>query len=217
MVVQPRSSSTPTSVLDAIELIPAHDLNPNPWNPNRMTAFIYAKAVESIEQFGFVDPITAYRDEGRLVIIDGEHRWQAGMELGLTEFPVVILDVSRDQAKKLTIVLNELHGQADAEKLTDLLGDLLDNQGMAWLTEALPFTDDVLAGMLSASIDLPGVSGQLSQATTPNSKDRWVEKLLRMPEDVALMYDSAIDKAKDGDLIKDWQALERILAEFHAS
>jgi len=212
MVVQQRSSSVLTS-----RVVPARDLVPNSWNPQRMTAFMYAKAIESIEQFGFIDPITAYRDEGQLVIIDGEHRWRAGMDLGLTEFPVVILDVSRDEARKLTVVLNELHGQADAEKLTDLLGDLLDNQGMAWLTEALPFPDEVLAGMLSASIDLPGVSSQLSQASAPNSKDRWVEKLLRMPEDVAAMYDSAIDKARDGDLIKDWQALERILAEYHAS
>lgn len=213
MAVRLRSSSGSPS----LQVVPAGDLHPNPWNPNRMTAFMYAKAIESIREFGFIDPITAFRHEGKLVIIDGEHRWRAGMDLGIIEFPVIELPVSLSDARKLTIVLNELHGQADPEKLTDLLSELLDEGGMTWLTEALPFPDDVLSTLLATKIEFPTPEQSVTTASEPNGKERWVEKLLRMPEDVGLMYESALDKARDGDAIKDWQALERILADFLAS
>ena len=79
-------------------------ITPNPWNPNVMDPDMYAKAIESIHEFGFVDPVTVRRtlherfevstieqlgknernwlDAVRYQIIDGEHRWKAAKDHG---------------------------------------------------------------------------------------------------------------------------------------
>jgi hypothetical protein len=38
-----------------------------------------------------------------------------------------------------------------------------------------------------------------------------------MPKEVALVIDEALEKAKDGEEIEQWQALERIAADYLAS
>src|SRR5205807_10571073 len=45
----------------------------------------------SMERMGFITPLVAVKRDGRYVIIDGQHRFRAGVELGLKEFPVVVV------------------------------------------------------------------------------------------------------------------------------
>lgn len=45
----------------------------------------------SMERVGFVTPLTAVERNGGYVVIDGQHRYQAGIELGIEEFPVVVV------------------------------------------------------------------------------------------------------------------------------
>jgi ParB family chromosome partitioning protein len=45
----------------------------------------------SIERMGFITPLVAVERDGKFVIIDGQHRFQAGVELGVKEFPVVVV------------------------------------------------------------------------------------------------------------------------------
>jgi ParB family chromosome partitioning protein len=45
----------------------------------------------SIERVGFVTVLVAVERDGKYVIIDGQHRFQAGVELGMKEFPVVVV------------------------------------------------------------------------------------------------------------------------------
>ena len=55
-----------------------------------MTGVMYAKALESIEHYGFIDPLLVRQvSETIYQIIDGEHRFRAGSDLGLDEFPCV--------------------------------------------------------------------------------------------------------------------------------
>lgn len=57
-------------------------LEPNPWNPNEQTEFIYEKTKESILQRGFKDTIKVRQlDNGKLQIVDGEHRWKVAQDL----------------------------------------------------------------------------------------------------------------------------------------
>ena len=59
---------------------------PNPWNPNRMTTEMYAKALESISEFGMIDPLLCREMGDHYQIIDGEHRYRAACDLGHVEF-----------------------------------------------------------------------------------------------------------------------------------
>jgi ParB family chromosome partitioning protein len=45
----------------------------------------------SMERMGFITPLIAVERDGKYVIIDGQHRFQAGSELGVKEFPVVVV------------------------------------------------------------------------------------------------------------------------------
>jgi hypothetical protein len=188
-----------------------------------MTRFMRDKAIESIKEYGFVDPLTVYAPEGYLlghyVIIDGEHRYDIGIdEFTMTEFPCVVVEgISDQEAKKLTVVLNELHGQADPIKLGDLLTDLVTDNGIEDLLVALPFTKDVVASFL----DLPDLPDMPQENKEHHSA--WVERLYRFPPDVVQVIDGAISKAQaeseinDSETIESWQALERICADFLAS
>src|SRR5882762_10611230 len=48
----------------------------------------------SIERMGFVTPLVAVERDGKYVIIDGQHRFRAGVDLGGEEFPVVVVPES---------------------------------------------------------------------------------------------------------------------------
>src|SRR5687768_11462069 len=67
---------------DDIEVV-SHQRKPRP-------AHLKALGV-SIERMGFITPLITVEREGKYVVIDGQHRFQAGVELGVKEFPVVVV------------------------------------------------------------------------------------------------------------------------------
>lgn len=208
----PSSSATTFTELDAAVI------SKNPWNPNRMTAAMFAKAIESISLYGFIDPLTVrHLGENLYQIIDGEHRYDAGIALAMDRFPCTVIEGLTDaQAKKLTIVMNELHGQADPGKMGDLLADILALTSLDDLMVALPYDESVLAGFMQSAAPLTPLE-PMARESEPGSKEPWAERLFKMPKTVALIVDEAIEKAKDGEEIETWQALERVAADYLAS
>ena len=62
---------------------------------------------DSIREHGIIQPLTVRRlSSGYYQIIAGERRWRASRMAGLTEVPVVIKDVSDEQAMELALVEN---------------------------------------------------------------------------------------------------------------
>ena len=116
---------------------------PNPWNPNRQSTRTEEATVESIGQFGMLDPITVrpHPDEkDKYQIIDGEHRQRACLSLGYKKIPVNILtNLDDEQAKKLTIIANETRGYADNIALSELLNDLSGSMNVDDLLVGLPY------------------------------------------------------------------------------
>lgn len=213
-----------------IEIIWVHrdQLHPNGWNPNKMTAFMYAKAYESISENGFFDPILCRPHPEKSLgfqIIDGEHRWMVGSDLGMDTFPVIVRDVDDVTAKKLTLIANELHGQADPQKVTELLREILESESPEEMLKGMPFTEDTLKGFLGFDPLPPLPPAPQPPASRPPSDaggspgEKWVERTYRMPEGAADVISLAIGKVKgmDPKLTEDWQALEMIAAEFIAS
>lgn len=45
----------------------------------------------SMDRMGFLTPLSVVKRGDKYVIIDGQHRFQVGLELGVTEFPVVVV------------------------------------------------------------------------------------------------------------------------------
>lgn len=80
--------------------------------------------VESIEVNGFFQPILVQRSTG--YIIAGNHRYVAALDLGAPVLPVIYLDVTDAEAKRLMIVDNRTArlGRDDEAQLKDLLAEL---------------------------------------------------------------------------------------------
>lgn len=194
--------------------VAVEDLVPNPWNPNHMDSFMFDKAIASIKTFGFIDPIIVRPGAAdKYQIIDGEHRWKAAQQMGLTKVPIWdIGPIDDDAAKQLTIVLNETRGQVDESKLSDLLKDLLTNTPSAELVFALPFSQerfDELVGKPAFSWD-----DLEAKVDTQQEPTQWVERIYRLPMEAANVLDRALAKAKDGEDMSDAQALEMVAADF---
>src|SRR4051794_20634130 len=60
-----------------------HQRKPRPAHLKALTA--------SMERMGFITPLVAVQKDGKYVIIDGQHRFSAGVELGIKEFPIVVV------------------------------------------------------------------------------------------------------------------------------
>lgn len=132
--------------------MPVGDLHPNPWNPNRQRDVV-AKAIrESIEEYGFVDPVTVrpHPDlEGQWQIVNGEHRWKDLQELGHDTVSCVVLpELDEAAARKLTMLLNE-GGEPDVVLMGALLTDLKGMQGEDDFLKAMPYTTAELDHLLS--------------------------------------------------------------------
>jgi ParB-like chromosome segregation protein Spo0J len=203
-------------------LVPPDLVHPNPWNPNKMDDFMFGKTTASLDKLGFAAPIVV-RDMGDYYeVIDGEHRLRAAIELGMEQVPIWTLGYIPDaKAKQLTVVLNETRGQANREQLGELLKDLMISETTADLLAILPYERPDFEALLN----VPDFDwGDIDELTRPPdaSRDRmrWVERIYRMPPEVAEVIDQAISRVKDREedqgKIEDWRALELICADYLA-
>jgi ParB-like chromosome segregation protein Spo0J len=85
-----------------------------------------------------------------LRIVDGEHRWRAACEVGLTEIPCVVGDFDEKTARLLQIGMNRLRGELDLSAVGRTFQELFD--GGAELDELLAsgYTADEVGGLLAA-------------------------------------------------------------------
>lgn len=156
-----------------VEKRPISQLTPAYYNPRRDLQpgdAEYEKIKNSIEAFGFVDPIIVNKDG---TIIGGHQRWKVMRDLGAAEIDCVVLDLDKEHEKGLNIALNKISGDWDDEKLSKLLaeldGDMLALTGFdreeldAMLDEAgemieNPYTSNVAAPHYEITGEKPNVS-----------------------------------------------------------
>ena len=74
-----------------------------------------AALTRSIATFGVVDPVLARRADRR--VIAGHQRLVAARRAGLTTVPVILLDVTAEDACLLNVALNKIGGEWDADLL----------------------------------------------------------------------------------------------------
>ena len=92
-------AGTPIGRLLAIDQI-----EPNPDQPRQMMGDL-SELMASIAEKGVIEPIVVRAKGGRYQIVAGERRYQAAVQVGLKELPVVIRDV--DDAEVIEIALVE--------------------------------------------------------------------------------------------------------------
>ena len=96
-----------------VEQLPIDDLHPDPGNPRRIGEAELAALTRSIATFGVVDPVLARRGDRR--VIAGHQRLIAARRAGLTTVPVILLDLSAEDARLLNVARNRIGGEWDAD------------------------------------------------------------------------------------------------------
>lgn len=84
----------------------------------------YEKIKNSINEFGYVDPIIVNKD---LTIIGGHQRLKVLRDLGFTEVDCVVIEIDKTKEKALNIALNKVTGSWNEQLLAELIKDLQDS------------------------------------------------------------------------------------------
>jgi len=100
-------------------------IKPAPYNPRidiKDNPDFYEKLKNSIEKFGYVEPIIYNKRTGH--IVGGNQRYQILKDKGIKEIEVVEIDLPEEDEKALNIALNKISGDWDFPKLNELILDL---------------------------------------------------------------------------------------------
>ena len=91
-----------------IETLPLREIEPNPGQPRKtFDDETLAELSASIAEHGLLQPIAVRpKPSGGYLIVAGERRWRASRMAGLTEVPVIVKDVTDEQAMELALVEN---------------------------------------------------------------------------------------------------------------
>lgn len=194
-------------IKDNFKVVDINEVEPNYWNPNEQTDFIFEKEKASFEKFGMLDPITVRKVLGKYQIIDGEHRWKAAKHFNMEK--VIINDlgeVSDSEAQQLTIILNETKGSYNYQKMSDLMKQLSNSISLETLQTVMPFTEVELKSMVaSTEVDWnniqaastpPDVEIAKDQSQSNNAGDGKESFYIRMPNEDILALKEQINRFK---------------------
>lgn len=107
-----------------LKVLPVTVLKPAAYNPRKKLKpgdKEYEKIKNSIEEFGFADPLVVNAD---MTIIGGHQRLNVAIAMGYTEVPCAVVDIDKTREKSLNIALNKITGAWDDSLLADLLKDI---------------------------------------------------------------------------------------------
>ena len=208
-----------------LEKVSIELLKPAEYNPRKQLKpkdKEYQKIKNSIEEFGYVDPIIVNKD---YTVIGGHQRINVLKDLGYKEVDVVIIDIDKTKEKALNIALNKITGEWDFGKLADLLLDL-DAENYDLLLTG--FDDKEIENLMApiekeipAEIEFTEVLGEDHNYIVlyfDNEVD-WLqaESLfdLKQVKDLSTRKDGKISKGMEGKgigrVIKGREAIDRIL------
>lgn len=173
--------------------VPIEHLTANPRNPRKnFSERDLSELTESVREKGVVQPLLVRPVQGRedaFEIIAGERRWRAAQKAGLHELPVVVRDVTDQEALELAIIENVQ--RADLNPIEEALG-------YDQLVDEFSYSQSELAKVIGKSRS--HVANTLRLLKLPNSvKDYLAEGLLTAGHARALI--TAEDPAALAELI----------------
>jgi hypothetical protein len=136
----------------SVRMVSIYSVEQAPWNPHNGDVDAIA---ESMEQNGVFQPIVVQKSTRH--IISGNHRWAAMARLGMTEVPIIEVDVDERRAKRIAL----------ADNRTARLG--WDDEAMvADILQSLHATNDGLAGTGYAFEEMARLQKLLDEPLTPS-------------------------------------------------
>jgi ParB family chromosome partitioning protein len=104
-------------------MVPIEQIDPNPNQPRQVMGDL-SELMASIAEKGIIEPIIVRQRGNRFQIIAGERRYQAAIQVGLREIPIVIREVDDNEIIEVALVENlqrkDLTAFEEAEALHSL-------------------------------------------------------------------------------------------------
>jgi ParB family chromosome partitioning protein len=122
-------------------MVPIEQIDPNPDQPRQVMGDL-SELMASIAEKGVIEPLVVRQRGGRYQIVAGERRYQASVQVGLRELPVVIRDV--DDTEIIEVALVENLQRKD-------LGPFEEAEALASLASKCGYTHEDLAKRLGKS------------------------------------------------------------------
>lgn len=150
----------PRRAAEAIVMLPAEGIVPNPWQPRQnFDPEGIRELAESIRRYGVLSPLSVRSRGGVYELVAGERRLRAAKLAGLREVPCILLDVDAAQSGAIALVENLQRRDLDFVEQA---------QGIARLIQLFGLSQEECARRLGKS--QPAVANKL--------------RLLKLPEDV---------------------------------
>jgi ParB family transcriptional regulator, chromosome partitioning protein len=86
-------------------MVPIDQIDPNPNQPRQVMGDL-SELIASIGEKGIIEPLVVRQRGERFQIIAGERRYQASVQAGLRELPVVIREVDDTEVIELALIEN---------------------------------------------------------------------------------------------------------------
>jgi len=179
-----------------LRLVNINNVFPNDYNPNEMSADLMAKEAEAFKRFGVIRSVLVRQvGKSRWSIVDGEHRYKILKEAGMTRIQVRDLgNISDEEAKTLTVVLNEIKGSPDFIKSAELFA-AIKNYTVEDISSFLPYKSVELQTMIDAvGFDF----SEYGSPTDPFADDTgpaYATIVCRVPKDESPALDAAAEVA----------------------
>jgi ParB family chromosome partitioning protein len=122
-------------------IVPIDQIDPNPNQPRQVMGDL-SELMASIAEKGVIEPLVVRQRGGRFQIVAGERRYQAAVQVGIRELPVVIRDL--DDTEVIEVALVENLQRKD-------LTPFEESEALATLTERCHYTHEDLARKLGKS------------------------------------------------------------------
>jgi len=109
--------------------VPIEDIAPTEVNANRMDEASFQRLVDNISKSGLSSSIACYKrtDDGKYVIISGNHRYKACVSLGYSTLTIIYADeedMTKDEILAVQLSHNSLHGSDDKGILRKLFDEI---------------------------------------------------------------------------------------------
>jgi len=105
-----------------VDIRPIKGIKTAKYNPRKISDQALESLKQSIQRFGFVDPVIVNDRTG--VLVGGHQRIKAAKELGLEAVPVVGVNLDEGEEKALNVALNKISGEWDLDLLKGVLEDV---------------------------------------------------------------------------------------------
>jgi len=194
-------------------MVPIEQIDPNPNQPRQVMGDL-SELIASITSKGILEPLVVRQRGDRFQIVAGERRYQAAIQAGLQELPVVVRDVDETEMLELALIENlqrkdltpfeeaeALHGLAEScgythEDLAQRLG-----KSRTSITESLALTampDEIRNLCRLADISSKSLLLQVVRQNTPEKMTALVERIASQGGTTRQQLREAMAKPKAG-------------------